>query len=175
MTTPLLGPSPSEWPTDALTHYHDARAEAAECRRILWPSQWPNTSEDALCALEQEFSNGGFHYVGITMGPHFRMHTIREGWVADASVGRRTEAANPRASHWPQHWRCMRVIAFGSAKDIKSLEISACSRFNSCLTNHAAAALVVSLHLLQCRPPLRLRPMPAGQGSVGWLFVVQRR
>ena len=139
---PLLGPSPSpsEWPTDALTHYHDARAEAAECHRILWPSQWPNTSEDALCALEQEFSNGGFHYVGITMGPHFRMHTIREGWVADASVGRRAEAPNPRASHWPQHWRCMRVIAFGSAKDIKSLEILACNRFNSCLTNHAAAA-----------------------------------
>lgn len=110
------------------------------CRRILWPSQWPNTSDDALCALEQEFSDGGLHYVGITMRPHFRMHTIREGWVADASVGRRAEAPNPRASHWPQHWRCMRVIAFGSEKHIKSLEILACNRFNWCLTNHAAAA-----------------------------------
>ena len=139
---PLLGPSPSpsEWPTDAFIHYHDARAEAAECRRILWPSQWPSTSDDALHALEQEFSDGGFHYVGITMRPHFRMHTIRGGWDADASVGRRAEAPNPRASHWPQHWRCMRVIAFGSAKDIKSLEILACDRFNASLTNHAAAA-----------------------------------
>ena len=56
------------------------------------------------------------------------------------AVPDRDIAPDPRASHFPEHWRTMRVVAFGQRAEILNLEKQAIDAYASCLVNSQRAA-----------------------------------